>query len=77
MARLHVDLTRCDGHGICALLAPGLIELDRWGYALATTEPLSGRERRRAEIAVRACPKSALRLETADLPSSAAAVDAR
>jgi NADH:ubiquinone oxidoreductase subunit F (NADH-binding)/ferredoxin len=31
-ARLTVDWTRCEGHGLCARLAPELIKLDRDGY---------------------------------------------
>ena len=32
--RVHVDWTRCDGHGACAELLPELLETDEWGYPL-------------------------------------------
>ena len=35
--RVHVDWTRCDGHGACAELLPELLESDEWGYPLART----------------------------------------
>jgi ferredoxin len=33
--RLHVDWTRCDGHGLCVDLVPELLTRDEWGYPLA------------------------------------------
>ena len=32
MSRLHVDWTRCDGHGLCADLVPEVLTRDDWGY---------------------------------------------
>jgi ferredoxin len=64
--RVHVDWTRCDGHGSCAELLPELIDTDEWGYPL-----LAGAERdpvvpppleRYARRAAKACPLQALRL---------------
>ncbi len=64
--RLHVDWTRCDGHGACAELLPELLTTDDWGYPLG-----SGGERdpavpasleRLAARAVGDCPLQALRL---------------
>ncbi|HET9091766.1 MAG TPA: ferredoxin [Acidimicrobiales bacterium] len=60
---LALDADRCDGHGICALLCPDRIGLDRWGYASVSPEPLGGRRAlARARRAVSGCPASALRL---------------
>jgi ferredoxin len=64
--RVHVDWTRCDGHGACAELLPELLESDEWGYPIgrtATRDPLvpAGLERH-ARRAVKACPLQALRL---------------
>lgn len=64
--RLHVDWTRCDGHGACAELLPELLALDDWGFPVSRTgerEPsvpaaLEGHARR----AQKACPLQALRL---------------
>jgi len=54
---------RCDGIGICAIVAHGLVELNSWGYPAPVGEPLSGRDRRRAATAVKACPRGALMIE--------------
>ncbi len=58
-----VDRIACDGRGLCAEIAPELIDLDDWGYPIlypgALPEELVGS----AEDAVGICPKMALRLE--------------
>lgn len=64
--RLHVDWTRCDGHGACAELLPELLTVDDWGFPLSRSgarDPVvpphldeHGRH------AVRTCPLMALRL---------------
>jgi ferredoxin len=64
--RVHVDWTRCDGHGSCAELLPELLTTDDWGFPLASGDQrdpdvpreLEGHARR----AERACPLQALRL---------------
>jgi hypothetical protein len=33
--RLHVDWTRCDGHGLCADLLPEVLIRDEWGYPVS------------------------------------------
>jgi ferredoxin len=64
--RLHVDWTRCDGHGLCAELMPEVLESDEWGYPLARSgerDPnIPPRLVRHAEHAVDSCPLLALRL---------------
>ena len=68
MTRLRVDMVACEGIGQCALVAPELVGLDRWGYPVllpvtgadagsgadARADDASGRR------AVRACPRRAL-----------------
>ena len=65
-ARVHVDWTRCDGHGSCAELLPELFATDAWGYPLSRTgerDPtVPPRLTRLARRAVAACPLQALRL---------------
>ena len=64
--RLHVDWTRCDGHGSCVELLPELLALDDWGFPVsrsgerdpAVPTALEGHARR----AQKACPLLALRL---------------
>jgi ferredoxin len=58
---LHIDWTRCDGHGTCADLLPEHITRDDWGFPVVHG-PLTHTARRRAELAVDACPMLALRL---------------
>lgn len=64
LVRLHLDATRCDGHGVCALVCPDLIRLDPWGYAsLIETEDATRRVERRARRAAAMCPARALTLD--------------
>ena len=58
---LSVDMVRCAGHGICALIDAEHISLDEWGFARVDPAPMSDkRARKRAIRAVRACPRRAL-----------------
>lgn len=78
MARLRVDMVACDGIGQCALVAPELVGLDRWGYpVLLADSDGDGATRARvrdddaaARRAVRACPRRALWLATGPSPRS-------
>jgi len=64
--RVHVDWTRCDGHGACAELLPELLTTDDWGFPILTggqREPdVPAALERHARRAVKACPVQALRL---------------
>jgi ferredoxin len=64
--RLHVDWTRCDGHGACAELLPGLLGLDDFGFPVSRSgekDPaVARRDESAARHAVRSCPMLALRL---------------
>lgn len=64
--KVHVDWTRCDGHGSCAELLPELLDTDEWGYPVALTGEVDPRVppalERHAVRAARACPLQALRL---------------
>ena len=69
MHRLTVDWTACDGHGLCAVLLPELIDVDDWGYPVVTPDvprELVANARR----AVRACPALEMRLERNPLNST-------
>ncbi|MFC1409846.1 NADH-ubiquinone oxidoreductase-F iron-sulfur binding region domain-containing protein [Streptacidiphilus sp. N1-12] len=59
---LEVDWTRCDGHGLCAALAPELITLGPHGYPVLGTTPIAPWLTHRARRAVSQCPALALRL---------------
>ncbi|TLQ47665.1 ferredoxin [Streptomyces marianii] len=61
--KLFLDSTRCQGYGLCQEHAPGLIDLDEWGYAsVLTTEVPPGSEDA-ARACADSCPNTALRLE--------------
>lgn len=61
--RLVFDASRCDGFGMCAVVCPELITLDRWGFADASRQAISDAVlRRKAARAVRCCPRGALTL---------------
>lgn len=63
VVRIVVDGSRCDGRGICALILPERISLDRWGYASIDNEPIQDpRTLARAKRAAHACPAQALAL---------------
>jgi ferredoxin len=65
---LHVDWTRCAGHGVCAAALGERVGLDRWGYPTVATPgvdvpaALLGA----ARLAVTSCPAAALRLQRAE-----------
>jgi ferredoxin len=58
--RLEVDPVACDGVGLCAHLAPAVIQLDRWGYPVLSVTALSRSQERQANRAIRGCPRRAL-----------------
>jgi ferredoxin len=64
-ARLHVDWTRCDGHGACAELLPDLLTVDDFGFPVSRTGERDPRvpihDHEAARHAVRNCPLLALR----------------
>jgi ferredoxin len=63
---LRVDPIACDGFGHCHELAPELVEMDEWGYPIISSEPVASIDAavlKSARLAVRGCPRQALRLE--------------
>lgn len=58
-----VDGSKCDGHGICALVFPARVSLDTWGFADVDSTFMSDEhEIARGRRVVRACPAGALTL---------------
>lgn len=62
-ARLHIDRTRCAGHGICALFAGPSLDLDAWGFPEVVDDVFDAGELPRMARAVAACPRQALSIE--------------
>ncbi|OKI54670.1 NADH-quinone oxidoreductase subunit NuoF family protein [Micromonospora sp. CB01531] len=61
-ARLTVDWSRCDGHGLCAHVVPEFVRLDSNGFPAFPPTPVPVWLEGRARRAVRMCPALALRL---------------
>jgi len=59
---LRIDMTACEGRGLCAELLPEVIVLDDWGFPIIVGR-VPGRLADEAAEAVRLCPRLALRLE--------------
>jgi NADH:ubiquinone oxidoreductase subunit F (NADH-binding)/ferredoxin len=60
--RLQVDWTRCEGHGLCAHVAPDLIQLDAHGFPTVPDSALPHDLESAGRRAVATCPALALRL---------------
>lgn len=60
-ARLIIDWTRCDGHGLCSALLPEAITLDDWGYPVLDQAALGREPDSALNRAVSCCPALALR----------------
>jgi NADH:ubiquinone oxidoreductase subunit F (NADH-binding)/ferredoxin len=60
--RLVVDWTLCQGHALCADIAPGVVRLDADGYPAQATMAVPRGARAQAARAVRRCPALALRI---------------
>ncbi|MDK1473319.1 NADH-ubiquinone oxidoreductase-F iron-sulfur binding region domain-containing protein [Streptomyces sp. 549] len=61
--RLIVDWTLCQGHGLCADIVPGVIQLGPDGYPGRAVSAVPGALRQDALRAVRRCPALALRIQ--------------
>ena len=62
-ARLRINPIACDGVGMCSHVAPDLIAVDRWGFPIISSEPVTAAYLRQARAAVAACPRRALSFE--------------
>jgi ferredoxin len=68
LTRIEVDIVACDGRGICAEVLPERIRLDDWGYPMLDPTPITPDLAKRADQAVKLCPKLALRLTPVESP---------
>ncbi|HEY5263301.1 MAG TPA: ferredoxin [Acidimicrobiales bacterium] len=71
---LRVDPILCDGFAHCHELAPELVQIDEWGYPIIDERPTPMSELallKSARLAVRGCPRQALRIERLNGPSEA------
>lgn len=61
-ARIQIDWTRCDGHGLCAALLPDRIRLDEWGFPIVTVPLVRDTADPDVRRAAAVCPALALYL---------------
>lgn len=59
---IELDRPRCEGHGLCEEVAPGLMHLDDDGELVIDVPAVEGTDLAAAQAAVRICPVAALRL---------------
>lgn len=62
MKTLDIDRDRCEGHGLCAQLAPEVFQLDDDGELHLVVGAEAEVSEQRLAAAVRSCPVAALRL---------------
>ncbi|MEB3980115.1 ferredoxin [Mycobacterium sp. 663a-19] len=60
--RIEVDRNRCEGHGMCEVVAPEYFALDDDGNLTVLAEEVSGCDEAHVQDAVIVCPVAALRL---------------
>ena len=61
--KIHVDSSRCQGHGLCYAEAPDMFADDDIGHAIVTaTGDLDEKQLERANAVVRMCPEIAISL---------------
>lgn len=59
--KLHVDSERCQGHTLCAMIAPEIFTLDDVdGHSTALDGEVPGGLEAKAAEAVRSCPEQAI-----------------
>ncbi|BCO60167.1 NADH-ubiquinone oxidoreductase-F iron-sulfur binding region domain-containing protein [Mycobacterium intracellulare] len=76
--RFRVDATRCDGQGVCVLVAPELFALDRYGHAYVipgADHDVDPEVRARGLEADALCPRSAIREIVAGPPVGAPVIE--
>ena len=59
--KVHVDPARCQGHTLCAMIAPDSFELSEIdGHASAVSEDVPAGQEEAAHEAARSCPEQAI-----------------
>lgn len=59
--KVRVESARCQGHTLCAMIAPEVFELDDIdGHAHAKNEQVPSEFRRQVRDAARSCPEQAI-----------------
>ena len=62
--RIAADRDRCEGHGLCVDVAPGVYDLDDDAVVVVRHEVVPSELEREADAGARVCPVAALRVES-------------
>lgn len=62
--RINVNLAACEGHGLCAQVAPDVYEVDDTGYVRPLLAEISPETEAAAAAGARVCPVAALKIVT-------------
>ncbi|WP_166903985.1 ferredoxin [Mycobacterium sp. DL440] len=63
--KAEVDTSRCQGHTLCAMIAPEIFELDDTdGHAQVAVDAVATEYHEHVHEAVRSCPEQAIHLLT-------------
>ncbi|MEN4396491.1 ferredoxin [Mycolicibacterium senegalense] len=63
--KVEVDTSRCQGHTLCAMIAPEIFELDDTdGHAQVAVDVVSAEYHEQVHEAVRSCPEQAIHILT-------------
>lgn len=62
---ISVDLTACEGHGLCQQVAPDVYELDDEGYVNLRVDEITPELEAAAAAGARVCPVAALKVSAA------------
>ena len=61
--KICVDEDKCQGHNRCMTIAPGLFELDDYGYASAVNDGnVPSDKEEKARLAIANCPEFAIEI---------------
>jgi ferredoxin len=72
--RVRVDSSRCQGHTLCAMIAPESFELDDVdGHAHAIVEEVADENQELVLEAASSCPEQAIRVMIEQVPAARAA----
>jgi ferredoxin len=66
--RVIIDNEKCQGHGRCYVLAPGVFAPDEEGYGTVLQADVSGDLLEQARRGVQSCPEAAITIEVAGTP---------
>ncbi|MDP9026248.1 MAG: ferredoxin [Actinomycetota bacterium] len=66
MSSVEIDLTRCEGHGLCENAAPTVYRLNDDGQVELVADELTSELVAAAEAGARLCPVNALRVVARD-----------